>query len=440
MIIFLCLVCFDFFLKLKFSYIFLIIIIDYDGEINDGNDDEDDDEQMNIMNISSVELKNICDKLSKEKLTNIIIELKGKLNDAQNDMRQMRNLFIEQQQSDGGDVIKIENNVANLDEQSDSTYMDSYSHFSIHHTMLADKPRTLAYQDAIIENSSLFIGKTVLDIGCGTGILSLFAAKAGAKLVVAVDHSDIVNNARSIIIENGYEQTIRVVRGKLERLDFEKLSLPTKYDIIISEWMGYFLLFEGMLDTVLYARDHLLQPQGALLPSRCKIFLSTFSDCNFYENNIDFWNDVYGFDMSSMITDVTKEATVDLISPENICSAAEKIFDFDLISCPITDFANELSSTFEFHFKNDKTIHGFVGWFDCYFDSMTKLIILSTSPFAEPTHWKQTIFPLKEPILVAAGQSIRGEIRIGKNSQNPRALQIRLLLQQPILKLVYNIC
>ncbi|OTF81087.1 arginine N-methyltransferase 3-like protein, partial [Euroglyphus maynei] len=223
---------------------------------------------MNIMNITGEELKNICHDLSKEKLIEIIVELNGKLNESRDDMKRMRNLFFEQQQQSDDNVIEEKKNVTSLDEQSDSEYMDSYSHFSIHHQMLADKARTLAYQDAIIENSTLFIGKTVLDIGCGSGILSLFAAKAGAKLVVAVDHSDIVNNARSIIIENGYEQTIRIVRGKLERIDFEKLSLPTKYDIIISEWMGYFLLFEGMLDTVLYARDHLLQPQGALLPSR----------------------------------------------------------------------------------------------------------------------------------------------------------------------------
>ena len=415
---------------------------DYEGEIVD----DDGDDNNRPMNINDEQLKNVCHDLSKEKLIEMIIELNGKLKETRNDMAKIRNLFIDEpQQSNDGLISNI---VTNLDEHSDSSYIDSYSHFSIHHTMLADKPRTLAYQDAIMENRSVFVGKTVLDIGCGTGILSLFAAKAGAKLVVAVDHSDIiVNNARSIIIENGYEQTIRIVRGKLERLDFEKLSLPTRYDIIISEWMGYFLLFEGMLDTILYARDHLLKPQGALLPSRCKMFLSAFFDCKFYENNIDFWNDVYGFNMSSMIADVTKEATIDLIAPENICTAAEKICDFDLNSCGQQFSTTDIISSFEFHFKNDSTIHGFVGWFDCYFDSMTKLIILSTSPFAEPTHWKQTIFPLKEPIIVQSGKSVCGEIRIGKqkqranNNNDPRALEICLLLQQPIqCKLVYNIC
>lgn len=61
--------------------------------------------------------------------------------------------------------------------------------------------------------------------------------------------------------------------NRLENIDFEKLLLPTKYDIIISEWMGYFLLFEGMLDSILYARDHLLSGEGFLLPNKCNMYL-----------------------------------------------------------------------------------------------------------------------------------------------------------------------
>ena len=68
--------------------------------------------------------------------------------------------------------------------------------------MLKDEVRTKAYRDFIYSNKPLFEGKTVLDVGCGSGILSLFCAMAGAKCVYAVDKSDIINKARAVIYDN----------------------------------------------------------------------------------------------------------------------------------------------------------------------------------------------------------------------------------------------
>lgn len=74
--------------------------------------------------------------------------------------------------------------------------------------MLKDSVRTDAYRDFIYDNKQLFQGKVVLDVGCGTGILSMFCARAGASRIIAVDNSDIIDKARENIHENGLGHVI----------------------------------------------------------------------------------------------------------------------------------------------------------------------------------------------------------------------------------------
>ena len=120
--------------------------------------------------------------------------------------------------------------------------------------MLKDSVRTLSYRNAIYQNSHIFANKVVLDVGCGTGILAMFCVKAGAKHVIGVDMSNIIDHAKKIVALNGMGDKITLLKGKME-----EVTLPfPKVDIIVSEWMGYFLLYESMLDTVLWARDRYL--------------------------------------------------------------------------------------------------------------------------------------------------------------------------------------
>ena len=137
-------------------------------------------------------------------------------------------------------------------------YYNSYSNHYIHEEMLKDKIRTESYRSAIEGNKEAFNNKIVLDVGCGSGVLSIFAARAGAKHVYAIEKADIANYARKIIKDNGLSHKITVINSSVE----EAVLPVKKVDIIISEWMGYFLLYESMLDTVLYARDKWLNKDG----------------------------------------------------------------------------------------------------------------------------------------------------------------------------------
>ena len=102
-----------------------------------------------------------------------------------------------------------------------------------------------------LSRSLLLLLLKVLDVGCGTGILSMFAATAGAKQVFAVDASNIIDKAAQIVKDNNLDHIVTTIKGKIE-----EITLPVdKVDIIISEWMGYFLFYESMLDTVIFARD-----------------------------------------------------------------------------------------------------------------------------------------------------------------------------------------
>jgi predicted RNA methylase len=127
----------------------------------------------------------------------------------------------------------------------------------------------------MIKNADLIKDKVVLDIGSGTGILSIFAVRAGAKHVYAVDNAEIAEYAKHIIKHNDLTDKITIIKGKVEEID-----LPVaEVDIIISEWMGYFLLYESMLDTVLFARDKWLKKDtGIIMPDKFHINMAGFRD------------------------------------------------------------------------------------------------------------------------------------------------------------------
>jgi len=299
-------------------------------------------------------------------------------------------------------------------------YADSYAHFGIHEEMLKDKVRTLSYRNAIMRNPHLFKDKTVLDVGCGTGILSMFAAKAGAAHVVGIDMSNIIDQAVKIIEANGFKDTITLVKGKLEDTE-----LPIQqFDIIISEWMGYFLLYESMLDTVLEARDRYLKPGGLIFPDHATMYIAAIEDQEYKEEKINFWDNVYGFDYSCIKDIALREPLVDTVELKTLVTDPCRLKVIDLRTAKKEDLA--FTTDFELHVTRNDYVHAFLAWFDVSFECLHIPISFSTGPHSNYTHWKQTVFYTPETLTVSQNEKIVGKLECAPNARNNRDLDITI--------------
>lgn len=298
-------------------------------------------------------------------------------------------------------------------------YFSSYDHFGIHEEMLKDTSRTLAYRQAMYKNKHLFKDKIVLDVGCGTGILSMFAAKAGAKHVYSVDMSNIIEKAKEIVSLNGFDDKITLLQGKLE-----DIQLPVdSVDIIVSEWMGYFLLYESMLDTVLYARDKYLVEGGLILPDKCSMSIAGIEDGQYKNDKIHFWEDVYGFDYSPFIPVAMVEPLVDTVDNQSLVTEPYKFFEFDINT--VTKEELSFHSKFSLEAIDADLCHAFIVWFDCDFPGDEK-VTLPTGPMNNYTHWKQTVFYMDQVLDLKKGDTIEGTIASRPNAKNPREVDVEI--------------
>jgi len=273
---------------------------------------------------------------------------------------------------------------------------------------------------SIMNNKHLFKGKIVLDVGCGTGILCMFAAKAGAAHVYGVECAGIINQAKQIVKDNGFADVITLIKGKVEEID---LPVP-KVDIIISEWMGYFLLYESMLDTVLYARDKWLAKDGLIFPDKASLHVCAIEDAEYRDDKINFWDNVYGFNMSCIKELALLEPLVDVCEPKQLISEPCQILDIDIYTVKKEEL--DFTSGFQVKVTRDDYCHALVAYFNVEFSKSHTKLGFSTGPRSSYTHWKQTVFYLEDPIPCKTGETISGNITVKRNAKNPRDIDITI--------------
>ncbi|CAL9069096.1 unnamed protein product [Musa banksii] len=316
-----------------------------------------------------------------------------------------------------------------IDATSAKMYFHYYGQLLHQQNMLQDYVRTGTYYAAVIENRIDFSGRIVLDVGAGSGILSLFAAQAGAKHVYAVEASEMAEYARRLIAGNpSLGQRITVIKGKIEEVD-----LPEKADILISEPMGTLLVNERMLETYVIARDRFLIPDGKMFPSLGRIHMAPFSDEYLYveiANKALFWqqHNYYGVDLTSLYGSAFQgyfsQPVVDAFDPRLLISQPiVHTLDF---TCMKEEDLYEIDIPLNFVSSVGTRVHGLACWFDVLFNGSSVQRWLTTAPGAPTTHWYQLRCVLAQPIYVMAGQEITGRFHLV--SHNAQSYTIYLTL------------
>ncbi|XP_072386670.1 histone-arginine methyltransferase CARMER isoform X1 [Diabrotica undecimpunctata] len=316
------------------------------------------------------------------------------------------------------------------EDSSAAQYFQFYGYLSQQQNMLQDFVRTYTYQRAILCNLDDFKDKVVLDVGAGSGILSFFAAQAGAKRIYAVEASTMAHYAQKLVEANSFNTCIKVIAGKIEEVE-----LPEKVDVIISEPMGYMLYNERMLESYLNAKKWLV-PGGKMYPSRGDLHIVPFTDDALYMeqySKANFWFQTcfHGVNLSALqncaVKEYFRQPIVDTFDIR-ICMSKSIRHVVDFLETDETDL-HTIEIPLEFHILESGTCHGLAFWFDVAFGGSQQTIWLSTAPTEPLTHWYQVRCLLEQPLLLKQGQVLTGRVLLLANKRQSYDVTIELTVE-----------
>jgi len=264
--------------------------------------------------------------------------------------------------------------------------------------MLRDSVRCKAFRRAIAE--AVTPGCTVLDVGAGTGILSMFAAQAGARAVYAVEQTQIVEVTRRIVEANGFSDRIKVIQG-----DITAVELPEKVDVIVSEWLGSYAVDENLLPIVTHARDHWLKPGGRMVPESVTVWMAPAFD-EYLQQEVDFWrSDPYGIDFDLISRNAARrmDCFCNHINQKHLLCEPQLMWDIDCLTCSPEEVSQPFHFKSGFTAEQDGEFNVLAAWFRA---NLTKDVMLCNGPSDPDTHWGRQIFPVGKCVYVQSGTQV----------------------------------
>lgn len=281
-----------------------------------------------------------------------------------------------------------------------------------HFAMMNDGERNAAFAKAI--ETLDFEDRTVLDIGTGTGLLSMLAVRQGARHVYACEANPaIARTAERIVRTNGLADRITVI-PKLSTTLIPDVDIPTPLDVLISETVDCGFVGEGFLPALIHAQRELLRPDPQMTPVRFSLKACLLSSEQIYDLNRV--RSVFGFDVEDF----------NQFSTSGYFPVRSETWDHKLVSniaeCVHCDFREcdqyARSVILDMDVTSDAVIHGVLFWFEMWLNDG---IVLTNSPENKKSHWMQAVQVFEKPVFAT-----RGEVKTMRFSIRPTQVAFSL--------------
>lgn len=261
-----------------------------------------------------------------------------------------------------------------------------------HFAMLNDTHRNSLLRRAL--ERYVTDGARVLEIGTGTGLLSLMAVRAGAAHVSTCEVDPLLAEiARETVRANGFDDRITVLGRRSTELGPDELGGP--FDLIVSEIIDCGLVGEAILPTLDDARCRLLAPGGTILPTSASLYGRVIESPQAVQlNRVEYAED---FDMrltNLVATPGHFEVDADTLAAEPLSpDLTLGTFDFNKPG-PYPPGASVTAPV-----VRSGTAHALLSWFEVSFGDE----VIANAPKGQKTHWSQACTLLDTPVAVSSG-------------------------------------
>jgi precorrin-6B methylase 2 len=274
-----------------------------------------------------------------------------------------------------------------------------------HLPMLGDLVRNDAFQATI--DAAIRPDDVVLDIGTGSGLLAMMAARAGARHVYACEmEPNLADLARLVIKANGFASRITVIPRKSTDIVAGR-DIPERATLLVTETFDSLLIGEGAVESINHARKHLLAPDARVIPGAGTLRGQIVSAPRV--KTLHPLTTLSGFDLSPFATHALEKQFYPITPEREDWTPLSPAFDltrFDF-TAPVP---TRRDWTVPVTIEQSGRLQALMLWFDLHLDDATHL---SSGPGSRLHHWNPVVFLFDAERTVTAGECVDLRCRMG---------------------------